>query len=491
MLLGFVLCQLGTAQNFNKAIEGASNLIAARTIEKISSDRFLIFSANFSNNRLGISSILINNNGDTLFSKKYRRNQQNLYLGWASSSYLTHDSSIIIGGGIQDTSDFAHMMKYTKYGDTIWTKTFGDTSNFDAFYNSIEDNQKNIIAVGVTDRNGNIDGWAVKTDSNGVILWERVYSKTSTYREGFTAIYETSDGGYIVSGYIQDRQRASPNDPLYINDDPLVIKLDSNGLEEWSYIYDTPFNEATAFVIQTLDGNYVFGSSISVSQVNNVSSGNGRAALFKLDTSGSLMWAKTYGFVSRNHSFQKVLELPDSSLIAIGRRMDPTNSDIEGLIVKTDPNGDSIWVNSYEFDPIQRGQNYLWDIAEMYDGGFLAVGETIILQPSTFRQDTWVIRVDSNGCILQNCTVNLQELQYVSEEVVFYPNPSNGLISLNTDVEISELRVFDQLGREVQLFNNIGSNFKWNLPHESGLYLIHWLDIEGKSGTEKVIKNGN
>jgi hypothetical protein len=43
MVLGFVLCQHGTAQNFNKAIEGRPDVFTAVSIEKLSTDSFLIF----------------------------------------------------------------------------------------------------------------------------------------------------------------------------------------------------------------------------------------------------------------------------------------------------------------------------------------------------------------------------------------------------------------------------------------------------------------
>jgi hypothetical protein len=145
------------------------------------------------------------------------------------------------------------------------------------------------------------------------------------------------------------------------------------------------------------------------------------------------------------------MELPDSSIIAIGRRMVPNNVKIMGLMVKTDKNGDSLWVNTYEHDPNgQYNQNYLWDVVPMDDGGFLAVGEVIGVPPSVpYRQDTWVIRVDSNGCILSICTVSVPKLQ---EATAFklYPNPTTGNVNIVADKMISSVEVYNQTGQLVQ-----------------------------------------
>jgi hypothetical protein len=145
-------------------------------------------------------------------------------------------------------------MKYNRYGDTLWTRTFGDSVHFYTFYQALVDRQGNILEIGITNKSGNVDSWLIKTDTAGNKLWERTFSKT-LLSESLTSIAETTDGGYILGGWRDERELVGSPKVWANISDPMLIKVDSMGREEWTYIYDTPYNEANAYVIQTMDGN--------------------------------------------------------------------------------------------------------------------------------------------------------------------------------------------------------------------------------------------
>ncbi|KAA3651205.1 MAG: T9SS C-terminal target domain-containing protein [Bacteroidetes bacterium] len=487
LTLSIALNLNGFGQYFNKSYDFLNNIDGVLNIEHLDSN-FLFFSGTRDSAGvfLGINTFSITSNGVLLDSNFIFINNRNIYLGWANSTSPTKDGGFIIGGGIADTSGFGFLIKLNKLRDTLWTKTFGDTTDYYTFRMAIQSSDGGYVAVGETSYpHGTFsDGWLVKTDSLGNKLWERNYGQISL-TERLSSVYQCRDGGYILGG---GRRHFGTNpNPQVLNFDPMIIKVNAMGVHQWTYIHNTQFNDAVAYVIQTLDGNYVFGASTSHAS-GGTGNGFGKASLLKIDSSGNLMWHKEYGFISNNHSFQRVLELPDSSLIAVGRRKESTSPVIKGLMVHTDKNGDSLFVATYENNPNGvDSQNYLWDVVLMDDGGFMAAGEVIALPPALpYKQDAWVIRVDSNGCIISNCLVGEKSLEFSKKTIDLYPNPSTGIVNIESEEGIKSISVYDMQGSFLKHIK--GSLRQLELPTEKGLYLIRIETEKGQVLNRKVVK---
>lgn len=83
--------------------------------------------------------------------------------------------------------------------------------------------------------------------------------------------------------------------------------------------------------------------------------------------------------------------------------------------------------------------------------------------------------------------LSAEKHEEISEEASFvYPNPTTGYISINSDVEVSSIEIYNQLGQLVS------SNFRKqsidisNL--NSGIYIIRLSDKNGTIRTQKIIK---
>ncbi len=377
-------------------------------------------------------------------------------------------------------------MKYTKYGDTLWTKKIGDSIDFTTFYQAIQTTDGGYIAVGVYLAVGQReDGWLVKTDSSGIVQWQKRYSTTLGTLETLISVDQTLDGGYILGGAEQE----FPNQPSR-NMDPILIKVDSLGNQQWRQRYDTPFDDAGAYVIQTYDSNYIFASGVSVSGSSN--STRGRPALYKVDQNGNLLWTKTYGNVGFSAALISVKQLDDSSLIAAGRTgvLGPNCCRIDGVLVHANQNGDSIFVETYErFPGMITNWNFLWDVIPLDNGGFMACGEYINTS-SPVVQDAWVIRVDSMGCIITNCAVSLNDVRSEAleeQDLNVYPNPTNGLINLETSLALDRIEVFDMQGKLLQSL--VGGTTQFELPEQRGLYFIRVYEQDGNFEIIKILKN--
>ena len=93
----------------------------------------------------------------------------------------------------------------------------------------------------------NLDTWIIKTDQNGDSLWSKVYggNKEDVGRE----IRQTSDGGYIFTGYTESFSQGKK--------DVWLVKLDSLGDTVWTKTFGERKDEQAYSLDITQDGGYV------------------------------------------------------------------------------------------------------------------------------------------------------------------------------------------------------------------------------------------
>jgi hypothetical protein len=126
-------------------------------------------------------------------------------------------------------------------------------------------------------------------------------------------------------------------------------------------------------------------------------------------------------------------------------------------IFKFSLDGDSIWMRQYQaINNMQYGDSHeLLDVDQMPDGGFVACGRHLSLNP--YLRRGWVIRVDANGCLDASCTNTIKEVDE-SKDVFIYPNPADNkfTIELGNIDNASTVNVFNSKG-EMVLSNNIAN----------------------------------
>jgi hypothetical protein len=166
------------------------------SITPISDGNFIIAGNTYSLNTASedIYLLKITTTGDTLWTKTYG----GMNYDYARAITPTPDGNFIVAGYTysygNDVSDI-YLLKINAGGDTLWTKTYGDTNNRYADAIIPAPNGNFIVAGG----SGN-DFYLVKIKSNGDKLWTKTYGENGVY--SVNDVKQTSDGNFIVTGAI-------------------------------------------------------------------------------------------------------------------------------------------------------------------------------------------------------------------------------------------------------------------------------------------------
>jgi hypothetical protein len=228
------------------------------------------------NGLLDIWLLKTDSNGNSLWTQTFGGSSVDL----GRSVEQTNDGGYIVAGR---TDSFGNgnsdvwLIKTDSNGDSLWTRTFGGYEN-DSGYSVKQTNDGGYIVAGGTYSfgNGNSDVWLIKTDSNGDSLWTRTFGDSS-YDRG-RSVEQTNDGGYIIVGYgliktdsqgnLEWNRSTSgssvqqTNDGGYIIVGDELIKTDSQGNLEWnrstsgSSVQQT--NDTGYIVIQNRTENHVW-----------------------------------------------------------------------------------------------------------------------------------------------------------------------------------------------------------------------------------------
>lgn len=251
------------------------------------------------------------------------------------------------------------------------------------------------VICGETSSSGtSLDAFLLKIDSAGNQEWVITYGLPNQ-QEYASSIDLSMDGGYYIGG----QRSVSPG--VY---DQWVLATDSAGALIWSESFGSPFDDGpSAHVLTVADSSIVFASAWAVD--------NGLQHLLglaKIDPQGALIWSKRYDGLAGPSALFVVKEIVwNGDLVAAGYSYRPGY--LQGTLLRTNAQGDSLWMRYYHYEDslITEGTGLFRDVLPTPDGGFIAVGAAYNSNnpndPLVYSQDTWVVKVDSLGCLVPGC----------------------------------------------------------------------------------------
>ncbi len=303
--------------------------------------------------------------------------------------YVGHSLVSDVQGSIGDVM----MFKTDRDGQVLWQRSYDQEDSYEEIFRVIPTSDGNYLLGGLTfsdiAANGHADGWILKMDPDGNILWDRKYG--GSYWDKIFSLHETADGGFVFTGETRSLVSGDIIDPP-INPDSLdakdswIGKIDANGDLLWNHRFGS--YEDDVLVDLTIAPN---GDILSVG--NYLTEGIGGSwdiSIYRHDQNGNLIWQQVHG----ENGYEEVFSIINTSDgdFAIGAMTNSQgNGSSDTYLLKIDPDGNIIDEDFYG----GAAGEYAAFVQEMPDGGF-----SILSSTESFGSDfldLYLIRTRPNG----------------------------------------------------------------------------------------------
>ena len=261
----------------------------------------------------------------------------------------------------------------------VWSKTYGGTGDDSGRYLQ-QTSDGGFILVGYTDSFGSGDGdvLVMKLDSDGIISWQKTYGGARF--DGASAIDQTTDGGYIMSG----QSNTFYEDWNY---DAWVVKLTSNGSISWQKTYGADGWEELTSVCETSGGGYIAaGHSDPGGQSTDL-------WVVKLDADGTVDWNRVYGGNDGEDTYAGIEQTTDGGYILAGRTESFGAGDLDAWVLKLNANGSVAWQKLLGGEDREQ----VISIQQTSDGGYIVGARTMTYGHGD--KDVWILKLASDGSV--------------------------------------------------------------------------------------------
>jgi hypothetical protein len=210
------------------------------------------------------------------------------------------------------------------------------------------------------------------------------------------SVQQTADGGYLVGGQV-----SYVVNPSYTKSEIALFKLDSTGNMVWQHNYAAGLDAYLQYMELTSDGGAIVGATV---YTNPGSTPTFSVLLLKVDSSGKSQFARTVlptGDIDPySLNITGVQQTSDGGYAFSGYYFQNTVYTERAWLVKTDSSGNVQWNKIYGPD-IQYSNRYFYSFQQTSDGGFIAAGSTNEFDNG--NGSIWLVKTDSSGNI-SSCT---------------------------------------------------------------------------------------
>jgi hypothetical protein len=312
--------------------------------------------------------------------------------------------------------------------DFIWGRQFG--SDKDQYtLNHVVDNKGNIFIAGKTTgvldgRNlGLNDGFLVKYDSTGTMLWKKQFGSEGDDDVQWSAIDKA--GSIYITGFTT----GAVSGKNFGREDIFVVKFNPDGKLLWSKQIGTDSTDI-AKGICTDNYGFIYITGMTGGKLGSRSFGKTDGILIKLDANGRQVYRKQFGTPLDDIGYS-VTGAPDGNIYICGttwgEMAGKSNGMIDGFTAKFAPNGDLMGYNQFGTEGFDIPMILKVDAP----GNIYVAGTTSASFGATQlgEGDAFLLKMDNEGRILWNRqfgTTNHDEARSIDIDPV---NPANILVS--------------------------------------------------------------
>ncbi|UCA61239.1 T9SS type A sorting domain-containing protein [Chryseobacterium rhizoplanae] len=466
--------------------------------------------------------------------------------------YLITGSSIqsdkLQQGSKQNNGYDFHLVKLNQQGEEVWEKYFSG-NNHDYLSSTVSTQEGGFLISGTSfsgkgldkkeESKGGSDIWLIRINEFGDELWQKTFGTSSN--EEARAVIQSTDLGFFVAGNVQNSSNG------YGSKDVWIVRLDKDGKELSQLTLGGKGLDEVEKMIPTRDGGALLGiysrSSVSGSKKTE-NFGEGDYWIIKVSKDNKVEWEKNFGGKGDDHV--RTMALTANGYIIGGEsRSERSGNKTVGIQEGTDlwlialnERGDEQWQKSYNFKnrDILMGMSVIHSSDDTSSKGILLGGYTqaegrIEKDDETF----WMLYLDANGNEqwrkhvagesrqkeerLSDLKLNrdgsivlvgtsAKELGKENWKIVklgdkqvndliekydikIYPNPVSdyAYVEIGHDFKEADIMLYDMSGRQLQNFKTKNRVTKINTQSLiQGAYLVTIKTDNNKTANAKLIK---
>jgi hypothetical protein len=250
---------------------------------------------------------------------------------------------------------------------------------------------------------GGQDVWLIKITDQGAIEWRRCYGGCE--QDDIRCVIPTSDGGYMAVGGTQTLNSGDVYG-AHGGKDGWIIKVDENGELLWQRTVGGSGNNDYLYEVEeTPDGDFVIAGAATSTDgdlANNDNKGLEDLWVFKINSVGDFIWSKTYGGSGSDGA--RNMSLAFDNKILLGGFTQSTNGDVDEnkggsdvWVVFLDADGNMLWESSFG----GSGNDAGFDLFQRTANDFVIIGETSSSSGDVSGyhggKDIWLVKFDKDG----------------------------------------------------------------------------------------------
>ena len=350
----------------------------------------------------------------------------------ASAIIQIPDSGYVLAGytnSFLDGGYDVYLVRTDKYGDTIWTRTWGaGNGDWEFATDLVWTPDSGIIVVGhsIASGTGNTDAVMLKYKLDGTLNWQKLYG--GPQNDEFRAVIVTNDSSIGVVGFTE-----SSGD---INGDGWFLKLNLNGDTIFKRTFGGPFRDSGNDLVQKNNSDFVIAGAKTF-----VQGGPTHSYMLSLDASGAFLWDNNYYHSSSDEEYVGVaLSNHLSTHTAFLKNIPVPDFGTQGNIFVSSPGGWAYIVNSFGGDQ----EEHFTAIEGTADGGYIIVGKTNSFNSKGI--DIFFMKFDSTVSNYVDA-VSIGENEGFSNQVCYFDNRNNSIVVKAGNQSGCQATLFDMTGR--------------------------------------------
>ncbi|RFC55616.1 T9SS type A sorting domain-containing protein [Brumimicrobium aurantiacum] len=425
----------------------------------------------------------------------------------------TSDGNVLIGG-FSDSwingnktapnkglSDF-WIIKIDDQGNELWQKTYGGSGN-DYFSDFVEFDDGSILLVGESysgisgDKTessyGQNDGWIVKIDAQGNVLWDKTIGGSDD--DGFISVALDENENIFVTGSSSSPISGLKTEDSYGSMDYWVLKLDENGNVMWDRTIGGTGIDLSSKLVYSENRLFVIGNTLSGLSGTKTESSRGSNDIWitKLNQNGAILMDKAYGGNNVDNETNTLLT-ESGELVMVGT----SDSDISGEVTLASHNNSTdFWILVNDTSDLSLKDQYKFgsDLGDYFPGVIEIENNSLLIFGNTeggVSGDKTVPNVGMSDFWLLELSTDLSTNNWSSENnFTMYPNPANHFVQIDNleKGQDYEVKVYNVIGKEVLETELNTSNNRIDVEGFSpGIYTVTFNNHEQRYTQKLVIE---